>query len=75
MQQNGENRQRLVMPIDRTDIPQDLAVELQMDLEQDFERNPCWYVDDWRYAAWKNQQRQRQRELLEIKRQQVADAK
>ncbi len=65
----------LLMPIDRKDIPEDLAAELQCDLERDFERNAWAYVDDGRYHTWRSRQQRRHREMIEAKRKQVEDAK
>lgn len=65
------NNVHKMMPIDRTDIPQDLAVELQVDLERDFERNGWAYDGDWRYDAW----RWRRQQAARVAAKQAADAK
>lgn len=69
------DQSRFLMPIDRTDIPEDLAVELQIKFEKECERMPWSFVDDPRYNIWVERQRQRRRAIAELARQQASDAK
>lgn len=69
------DQSKYLMPIERTDIPEDLAVELQIKFEKECSSMSWAFVDDPRYGRWVRQQQDRQRAIAEQRRQQASDAK